>query len=110
MPIPKAASIPAGLIVEIHALMSITSSMSPVPSRYFAEHAPELASNRPPATAAERADAAESVRGTSNDTEDERGVAAMVLAIRRRQRERTAWLLDRDLVGGAALEWARQFE
>ena len=110
MPIPKPEAIPEGIISDVHSLMNVTSTMSSVDSTFFSEHAPELASNRPRATAAERAEAAESVRGSTDDTDEGRAAAAMIRAIRRRGYERTQWLLERGLIGGEALTWVRQFE
>ena len=108
MPIPKPEAIPEGLIVDRLDLMEVTSAMSSVESRHFAERAPELASNRPRATAAEMASAAESASSSRNDFEEERAVTAMIRAIRRREYERLQWLLEHDALGGKALDWALQ--
>lgn len=106
MPIPKREAIPEGIIADVHRLMGVTSAMSPVGSTFFARRAPHLASNRPRATAAEMASAAERARSSRGDFEEERAVAILVKTIRRREHERLEWLLANDLVAGDALAWA----
>lgn len=100
-PTPRTSATPQGIIADRLALMDVTCAMSSGESRFFAERAPQLASNRPRPTPAEQAAA----RG---DFEEERALTAMVSAIRRRERERLQWLLEHDLVGGEALAWALQ--